>query len=131
MRLLLSLGVVVITLVIGGCSTSEEELSIGKFIDEETIEFEESKITDQDQIYVVKEIFDSEKEMTEQEVPSRLPDLVVRIDHKHDSTMVLASSIWFNDDATATYYRGLDHVGEKDLFIISKEDTERLQSILP
>lgn|SRR5690625_136204 len=131
MRLLYVLGVFVFTILIGGCSTDGEELFTGKYVDEETIEFNEHKVTDQDQIDVVKEILDSGKELTKQEAPSSLPDLVVRIDHKDDSTMVLASSIWFNDDATAIYYRGFDHIGDKELYILSEDETERLKSNLP
>src|SRR5690625_7205247 len=93
MRLLYVLGVFVFTILIGGCSTDGEELFTGKYVDEETIEFNEHKVTDQDQIDVVKEILDSGKELTKQEAPSSLSDLVFWFDHKDDSSMVLTSSI--------------------------------------
>ena len=111
-----------------GCNSNGEALRVGSYNDRGDIIFQKDDIREQETIDEVKKLLNSEEEV---EAPSDgAPNLVIQINNKQDSTMVMNVSLWTEDISTVTFLRGHLDDEEKKYYQLSEESWNRIKELL-
>lgn len=96
--------------ILCACSSSDEQLIVGIYEDEQTLSYSQNPIEDEETISQFKKIISEAENLNNQpdEVPTGEPNYFIQIDNYSESTMTMFISIWINDNNSMTVTRGLD-----------------------
>lgn len=118
---------VVFFMSMSGCSNGEE-LLIGSYQSDDQIVFNEEKtIKDPDTINEFKAIIHESAISEEPASTEGYPDSVIHINNGDNSTMVMLVYLWFDNNSTITFRRGIE---EDQYYSVSKKDSERIKELL-
>jgi hypothetical protein len=123
---LLSL-IFILSLFMSACSNGEE-LLIGSYQSGDEIVFDEEKtIKDPDTINEFKTIIHESAISEEQASTEGYPNRVIHINNWDNSTMVMMVYLWFENNSTITFRRGIE---EDQYYSVSEKDSERIKELL-
>ncbi|MCM2677396.1 hypothetical protein [Alkalicoccobacillus plakortidis] len=124
-------GVLVCATFLTACNSTDEQLSVGEYDDENNVIFSQEVITNEEEINQFKSIINEAESLGSQpnEIPKEEPVHIVRIDNQADSTIVMYVSIWNNDNSTFIISRGFNN--EENSFLLLDDDlSKQLSEIL-
>lgn len=115
-----------VLLILSACSDGGQELVIGSHENEERVVFfEDRTLNDQDSIEEFKNIITTSTDAADK--VNRLPDYVVAINNKDESTMEVLVNFWLQKDGTIIFTRGF---GGDEYYMIDEENTKRVNAMI-
>ncbi|GAF22897.1 MULTISPECIES: hypothetical protein [Shouchella] len=123
-------GILVCASFLTACSSSDEQLSIGKYDNENNVVFSDV-VTNEEDINQFKSIINEAESLGNQpnEIPNEEPVRVVMVNNHADSTMVMYVSIWEIDDNTVVISRGFN-TNEDSYLLLNADSTKQLNEVI-
>ncbi|MFB4160854.1 hypothetical protein ACE1TF_13290 [Geomicrobium sp. JSM 1781026] len=111
-----------------GCSTTGETLAVGSYKDSNTIAFHDEEISEEKVIDEVKGVVNASDEATES--PDGTPNIVIHVNDRQDSTMVMSIYLWTDSGSTPILLRGHLTDSEKQFYQLSEESWFEIKELL-
>jgi|GEM_PF-5489777 len=112
-------------LFLNACHANGRELVVGTYTDESTIVYSGDTLTDEAEIGQFLELIETSP-LSEAKVTG-LPDYVITVNNRSESTMEATVNVWVLEDDTMLFTRGLEGT---DVFEVDSMYTEDVNEIL-
>ncbi|WP_214733939.1 hypothetical protein [Exiguobacterium sp. s154] len=111
--------------ILMGCGQQERELVVGNYTDEQTIVYDENRVTDEEKIKGFKTMIETSSITNER--PEGLPQVVVTINNPDESTMELMVNFWITDSDEFVFSKGME---SSEYFKVDEEHIKDVNEIL-
>lgn len=111
--------------ILMGCGQQERELVVGNYTDEQTIVYDENRVTDEEKIKGFKTMIETSSITNER--PEGLPQVVVTINNPAESTMELMVNFWITDSDEFVFSKGME---SSEYFKVDEEHIKDVNEIL-
>ncbi|VXB73926.1 conserved hypothetical protein [Exiguobacterium sp. 8H] len=111
--------------ILMGCGQQERELVVGNYTDEQTIVYDENRVTDEEKIKDFKTMIETSSITNER--PEGLPQYVVTINNPAESTMELMVNFWVSDNNKFIFSKGIE---SREYFKVDEEHIKDVNELL-
>jgi len=123
-KMIIFLSVISFSILIG-CGQQERELVVGNYTDEQTIVYDENRVTDEEKIKDFKTMIETSSITNER--PKGLPQYVVTINNPAESTMELMVNFWVSDNNKFIFSKGIE---SREYFKVDEEHIKDVNELL-